>query len=106
MYKLKISSRGFDDLSIGFDRSRDRRKQELHSNKNVKGKYPVRIYLKNKFGSAEICEKAFSGLRYQLILTRNNHNAVLDKHNAFNIVEIKTNGIDWYVLHYTPSIQQ
>ena len=29
MYKLLSSSRGTDDLSIGFDRSRDKRKREL-----------------------------------------------------------------------------
>ena len=33
MYKLLTSSRESDDLSIGFDRSRDRRKQQLNNNK-------------------------------------------------------------------------
>ena len=39
LYKLLTSSRGSDDLSIGFDRSRDRRKQEKTKYKNFKGKY-------------------------------------------------------------------
>ena len=34
MYKFLTSSRGNDHLSIGSDRSRDRRKQELTNNKN------------------------------------------------------------------------
>ena len=49
MYKLLTSSEGSDDLSICFDRNRDRRKQELTNNKNIKGKYHVRIYLKDFF---------------------------------------------------------
>ena len=52
MYKLLTSSRDSDDSSICFDRNRDRRKREL-TNKNVKGKYHVRIYLKDVFGFAE-----------------------------------------------------
>ena len=53
MYKLITSSRGADDLSIGFDRSRDTRKRELTKNKIQKGKDLVRIYLKVVFGFAE-----------------------------------------------------
>ena len=36
MYKLKISSRDGNDLSIGFDRDRNRRQRELTNNKNQK----------------------------------------------------------------------
>ena len=39
MYKLITSARNTDDLSIGFDRDRERRKRELTNNKNMKGKY-------------------------------------------------------------------
>ena len=46
MYKLLTSSKGSDDLSIGFDRDRNRRQRELTNNKTQKGKYHVRIYLK------------------------------------------------------------
>ena len=53
MYKLITSSKDSDDLSIGFDRSRDRRKRELFNNKNIKGKYHVRIMLIDIFGFAE-----------------------------------------------------
>ena len=49
-------------LSIGFDRGRDRRQQELYINKNVKGKYHVTIMLKDIFGFAEHQEKGTYGL--------------------------------------------
>ena len=106
MYKLISSSRGSDDLSIGFDRDRTRRRNELTNNKNIKGKFHVRYYLKDVFGFAEYQEKATYGLGYKLTLTRNTDNAVLNKDNAINIGKIKINAIEWYVPHYTPSIQQ
>ena len=59
MYKLITSSRGSDDLSIGFDRDRGRRQRELTNNKSRKGKYHVRIiYLNDVFGFTEDQEKA------------------------------------------------
>ena len=106
MYKLLPSSKGSDDLSIGFDRDRTRRRNELTNNKNIKGKHHVRIYLKDIFGYAEYQEKATYGLGYKLTLTRNNDNAVLNKGNATNNGKIKINAIEWYVTHYTPSMQQ
>ena len=39
MYKLLTSSKDSNDLSIGFDHSRNNRKRELTNNKNIKGKY-------------------------------------------------------------------
>ena len=36
MYKLITTAKGCDDLSIGFDRDRTRRRNELTNNKNVK----------------------------------------------------------------------
>ena len=39
-------------------------------------------------------------------MTRNSNNVVLNKGNAINIGKIKINAIEWYVPHYTPSIQQ
>ena len=81
MYKLITTAKGCD-LSIGFDRDRTRRRNELTNNKNVKGKYHVRVYLKYVFGFAEHQEKATYGLGYKLTLTRNNDNAVLNKANA------------------------
>ena len=50
MYKLIASSKNSDDLSLCFHRSRNIRKDELAQNKNVKGKYHVRILLKDVFG--------------------------------------------------------
>ena len=57
MYKLLTSIRDGDDLSICFDRNRDRRKRELTNNKNVKGKYHIRIYLKTYFDLLNIKKK-------------------------------------------------
>ena len=39
-------------------------------------------------------------------MTRNTDNAVLKKDNAINKGKIKTNAIEWYVPHYTASMQQ
>ena len=47
MYKLIKTAKGCDDLCIGFDRDRTRRRNELTTNKNIKGKYLVRVYLKD-----------------------------------------------------------
>ena len=55
MYILITLSRGSDDLSFGFDRSRVRRKQEL-TNKE-KGKYYVTIMLEDIFPSLNIKKK-------------------------------------------------
>ena len=106
MYKLLTSSKGSDDLSIGFDRDCNRRQRELTLNKTQKGKYHLRIYLKDVFGFAEYQNKGTYGLGYKLKLTRNTNNAVLNKDNAINLGRIKINAIEWYVPHYTPSIQQ
>ena len=106
MYKLLSSSKESDDLSIGFDRDRTRRRNELTNNKNIKGKYHIRIYLKDVFGFAEYQEKGTYGLGYKLTLTKNTDNAVLNKANAINNGKIRINALEWYVPHYTPSVQQ
>ena len=106
MYKLLTSIRGGDDFSIGFDRDRNRRKGELANNKNIKGKYHMRICLKDTFGFAEHQEKATYGLGYKLTLTRNSDDAVLNKTNATAIGKIKINSTDWYVPHYTASLKE
>ena len=106
IYKLLTSSKGSDDLSIGFDRDRNRRQRELTNNKTQKGKYHIRIYLKDIFGFAEYQDKGTYGLGYKLTLTRNTDNAVLNKDNLIANGRIKINAIEWYVLHYTPSMQQ
>ena len=106
LYKLLSSSRDSDDLSIGFNRSRDKRKQELLDNKTQKGKFHLRIYLKDVFGFAEYQEVGTFGLSYRLTLTGNNDNAVLNKNNATNNAKIKISSIEWYVPHYVPSIDE
>ena len=105
MYKLLTSNKGSDDLSIGFDRSRDRRKQEL-TNNNIKGKYHLRIYLKDIFGYAEYQQVGTYGLGYKLTMTRNTDNVVLNKVNATNNAKIKINSLEWYVPHYSPSLEE
>ena len=65
IYTLLTAARGRDDLSIRFDRSRDRRQRELTNNKDIKGKFHVRILLKVIFGSAEHQEKGTYGLGYK-----------------------------------------
>ena len=106
MYKLLTSSKGSDDLSIGFDRDRGRRQREMTNNKSQKGKYHVRIYLKDVFGYAECQQKGTYGFGYKLTLTRDTDNGVLNKGNAINNGKIMINAIEWYVPQYTPSMQQ
>ena len=105
IYK-QVTAKKSDDLSIGFDRSRDRRKQQLTNNRNVNGKFHVRIMLKDVFGFAEGMEKSTYGLGYNLTLTRNNDDAVLQKAVALADARVKIDLIHWYILHYVPSIQQ
>ena len=106
MYKLITSSKDSNDLSIGFDNSRNRRRDELALNKNIKGKYIVKIMLKDVFGFVEHQEKATYGLGYKLTLTRNKDDALIDKANGIADARIKIDHIHWYVPHFTPSIQQ
>ena len=106
MYKLITSSKNSADLSFGFDRSPNRRKDELALNKSVKGKYHVRIMLKDVFGFAEGQEKANYGLGYKQTLTRNKDEAVIDKVAGIADARVKIDHIHWYVPHYTPSMSQ
>ena len=106
MYKLLTSSKYDDDLSIGFDRNRGRRKNELTNNKTIKGKYHIRIYLKDIFGFAEHQEKGTYGLGYKLTLTRNTDNAVLNKDNAVANGRVKINSLDLYVPHYSANLEE
>ena len=105
-YKLLTSYKNSDDLFIGFDRDRNERQQELTNNKNIKGKFHVRVMLKDIFGFAEYQEKASYGLGYKLTLTRNSDYSVLNKDNATNFGKFKINSFEWCIPHYTPSIPQ
>ena len=106
MYKLITSSKNSDVLSIGFDRSTARRRAEMTNNKNVKGKYHLRIMFKDVFGFAEHQEKATYCLGYKLTLTRNKDEAVIDKVAGIAEARINLDHIHWYVPHYTPSMSQ
>ena len=106
MYKLLTSSKGSDYLSIGFDRSSARRREKITNNKNLKGKFHVRIMLREFFGFAEGQEKATYGLGYKLTLTRNEDEAVIDNVASIAEARIKNDHIHWYVPHYTPSMSQ
>ena len=106
MYELISSSRGSDDLSIGFDRGCGRRKDELAINKIIKGEYHLRIMRKEVFGFAKHQEKATYGLGYILPLTGNKDDAVIDKVACTADAGFKIDHIHWHVPHYSPSIQQ
>ena len=62
MYKAITSAKDSDDLSIGFDRGRVRKKQEVIMNKSIKVNYHVRIMLKDVFGFSENQGKTTYGL--------------------------------------------
>ena len=100
------TARDFDDVFIGFDRDRYRRKQELTNTEITKGKYHVRKMLKDVFGFAEHEERASYGLGYKLILTRNGDNCVLIETNATNNAKNKINGFEWYIPQNTPNMEE
>ena len=106
MYKLITSSKNSDDLSSGLDRSSARRRADMTDNKSVKGKYHLRIMLKDVFDFAEHQEKATYGLGYKLTLTRNKYEAVIDKVAGIADARIKIDHVHWYVPRYIPSMQQ
>ena len=104
MYELKTSARDIDELSTCFDRDRNRRRNEFTNNKSTKDKFHLRYTLQDIFGFAKHQEKATNGLGYNLTLTRNQENAVLNKDNAINNAKIKIIANEWYVPYYTPGI--
>ena len=88
LHKLLISSRDSDDLSIGFDRDRNRRQRELTNNKNQKGKYHLRNKLTDVFGFKERQKKATYGLGFTVTLTRNKGDTILQKAVALDYARI------------------
>ena len=106
MYKSIKSAKDSEDLSIGFDRSRERRQRELTKNKNIKGKNHVTIMLRVIFDFAELQGKSQYILGYRLTLTRNSDSDVLKKCNAIHNAKIKIESSDWYTPNYTPSLSQ
>ena len=73
------SAKNAYDLSIGFDRKRDKRKQKIVNNKNTKGEYHLRIMHRDVFGFDEHQENVTFGLGYKMTLTRNTDTPVLIK---------------------------
>ena len=59
MHKLLLSGRDSDDLSFGFDRDCNKRRDEFRRNKNIKGEYYQRIMLKDVFRFAERQRKSY-----------------------------------------------
>ena len=78
----------------------------MTNNKTIKGKYQIRIYLKDFFGFAEHQEKGTKGLGYKLTLTRSTDNAVFNKAAAANIAKVKINSLDWYVPQYSSNLEE
>ena len=64
------------------------------------------MLLKDKLGFEENQQKATFRLGYQLALTRNKDDAVIDKAGGIVDARIKIDHIHWHVPHYTPPIQQ
>ena len=64
IYKLIKTSRDANDLSIGFDRSRNGGGGELAQNKNVKGKYHLKFCAQRCFRFCRLSRKSYlwSGL--------------------------------------------
>ena len=104
--KLLSSSEDGNDLSIGFDKDRNRRQRELTNKKNIMGKFHVRIMLRDIFAFAEHQQKATYGLAYKVSLIRYNESAVLNKGNAISDAKIKFKSCEWLVPQYTPSLKQ
>ena len=69
MYKLVSSAKDTNDLSIGFDQSRNRKREELTNMKNQKRKYHFRLMLIDVFVVAEHRTKATYGLGLKLTFT-------------------------------------
>ena len=65
MYKLITSTKNADDLSTGFDREQNSRQRELTNNRNIKGKYHIRIMLRDVFSFAEHQQNDTYGLGYK-----------------------------------------
>ena len=61
MHKPINSFEDTDDLSYDFDRDRNRRQQELTTNKRVKRQHSVRFYLIDVFDFGKQQEEATNG---------------------------------------------
>ena len=96
MYKLVTSSKDSDDLFLGFDRSRSRRRKKL-TQKNIKSKHHLRFLLRDLFEYAEHQEKATYGLGHEITLTWDKNDSVIDKVAGLADARIKIHFIHWLV---------
>ena len=78
----------------------------ISNNIYIKGKYNLRLMLKDVFGFVEHLEKATFDLGYKLALTKNEEDAVLERTAVIADSRIEIDHIHWYVRQYTLSIQQ
>ena len=106
MYNLITSSKNSDDLSIDFDRSSARRREEITNSKNVKVKFLLRFMLRDVSGFAEHQEKATYGLGYELTLTRDKDEAFIYKVSGIADARNKIDHFHWYVPHFIPFMSQ
>ena len=90
----------------GFDLNRNRRRDEMTNDKNVKGKYFLRIMLEDVFGFIQCQEKASYGLGFILTLTKSKDQAVIDRAAGIADARTKIDHIHWYVLHFIQSLSQ
>ena len=104
MYKCLTSTQQTSQLMYEIEESTDVRRQELTNNKNEKGTFFVRIKLKDLFGFADQ-EKITYGLGYTLTLKRNNNNDAILRVAGTDAAKISVKDIGWYILHYTPSLE-
>ena len=93
-------------LSIGFDWVRNRKQGVLTNNKNQTWEYHLRLMLRDIFGGGLPQEKTTYGFGYKLTLTENTDNSVLNAYDAINNAKNKHKDIEWYIPHYTPSMEQ
>ena len=63
-------------------------------------------YAQKYFRFCRTPKKSTYGLSYKLTLKRNKGEALLDKAVGYADARVKIDHIQWYVRHYTPSIQQ
>ena len=87
-------------MSIGFNRDRNRRRDELTNNKNIKGKYRLINLLKDVFGFAQHQNKATFRLGYRVTPTRKKDETVLEKTVGFGDARNKIDHIHWSLPHY------
>ena len=72
----------------------------------MNGKDDIRIRQKNVFSFAEHEEQTAYVFPFNLTIKKNSNNAVLIKADTIADAKIAVKNMDWYVEHYTSSIEQ